>query len=357
MSIVYRCTFDAPSLVQTDINSIRSLSNTPFFSFPFFSSSFSLLRLLILHFSRFFFLLLTSTHGLSWCFCSLLFRSSCLLQLFGIHRSYFVFEEEKLRRRRLIHFHSSIMSIGERIDRTSSSNRHFLLVPSFNPERRHSWGNTLVNLSSSRSLHSHADDTIRWETLNVDEDNFMMWKRNSLTFSSNLSISFFISNQTIDWQWRRNVSLRNLFCKLYDISPHPELRKYCFFFCLLFCVFVSQSLFQSVRNDWFGIFVRKTISDWWDQVNERSVIVAYVEWQEIHFLRLSLSLSWRSISLFLRCRMCVCDPVNERLAVADKCLLFTCRKEKPRALDKTVEEFFLLSVWRAIRLLFMTLFR
>lgn len=48
---------------------------------------------------------------------------------------------------------SAIMSLGERFQRnassssSTSSNRHFLIIPSFNPERRHSWGNTVSHLS------------------------------------------------------------------------------------------------------------------------------------------------------------------------------------------------------------------
>jgi len=39
---------------------------------------------------------------------------------------------------------------GENINRNSSvtSTRHFLIVPSFNPERRHSWGNIVSHIST-----------------------------------------------------------------------------------------------------------------------------------------------------------------------------------------------------------------
>ena len=42
------------------------------------------------------------------------------------------------------------MSLGENINKISpvSSTRHFLFVPTFNPERRHSWGNAVSNLST-----------------------------------------------------------------------------------------------------------------------------------------------------------------------------------------------------------------
>lgn len=42
------------------------------------------------------------------------------------------------------------MSVGENINRNLSltSARHFLFVPSFNPERRHSWGNVISHIST-----------------------------------------------------------------------------------------------------------------------------------------------------------------------------------------------------------------
>jgi hypothetical protein len=42
------------------------------------------------------------------------------------------------------------MSVGENINRDSplTSTRHFLIVPSFNPERRHSWGNIVSHIST-----------------------------------------------------------------------------------------------------------------------------------------------------------------------------------------------------------------
>ncbi len=42
------------------------------------------------------------------------------------------------------------MSVGENINQISppsSLTRHFLIVPSYNPERRHSWGNVIPNIS------------------------------------------------------------------------------------------------------------------------------------------------------------------------------------------------------------------
>jgi hypothetical protein len=33
-------------------------------------------------------------------------------------------------------------------DSPSSLTRHFLIVPSFNPERRHSWGNVVSHIST-----------------------------------------------------------------------------------------------------------------------------------------------------------------------------------------------------------------
>jgi hypothetical protein len=45
------------------------------------------------------------------------------------------------------------MSLGENINKISpvSSTRHFLFVPTFNPERRHSWGNAVSNISTLNS--------------------------------------------------------------------------------------------------------------------------------------------------------------------------------------------------------------
>ncbi|CAF4063132.1 unnamed protein product [Rotaria magnacalcarata] len=46
------------------------------------------------------------------------------------------------------------MSLGENINRDTSSsslNRHFLIVPSFNPERRHSWASVVSHISSRNS--------------------------------------------------------------------------------------------------------------------------------------------------------------------------------------------------------------
>ena len=46
------------------------------------------------------------------------------------------------------------MSLRETINR-NISNRHFLIVPSFNPERRHSWASVVSHLSVQNSdIHS-----------------------------------------------------------------------------------------------------------------------------------------------------------------------------------------------------------
>jgi len=53
---------------------------------------------------------------------------------------------------------SVIMSADNKIDDqeipslTSSSRRHFLIIPSFNPERRHSWGNVVLNPSQKANV-------------------------------------------------------------------------------------------------------------------------------------------------------------------------------------------------------------
>ncbi|CAF0979455.1 unnamed protein product [Rotaria sp. Silwood1] len=46
------------------------------------------------------------------------------------------------------------MSLGESINQDSTSsptNRHFLIVPSFNPERRHSWASVISHISARNS--------------------------------------------------------------------------------------------------------------------------------------------------------------------------------------------------------------
>ncbi|CAF1043340.1 unnamed protein product [Rotaria sordida] len=51
------------------------------------------------------------------------------------------------------------MSRSENIDQDSTpppsssslTNRHFLIVPSFNPERRHSWANIVSHISARNS--------------------------------------------------------------------------------------------------------------------------------------------------------------------------------------------------------------
>jgi hypothetical protein len=63
------------------------------------------------------------------------------------------------------------MSLDTDIDQetpSSSSRRHFLIVPSFNPERRHSWGNVESHstqrnnvATSSITIITTADSTIR----------------------------------------------------------------------------------------------------------------------------------------------------------------------------------------------------
>jgi hypothetical protein len=49
---------------------------------------------------------------------------------------------------------SVIMSADNKIDQEvpSSSRRHFLIIPSFNPERRHSWGNVVLNPSQKANV-------------------------------------------------------------------------------------------------------------------------------------------------------------------------------------------------------------
>ena len=54
------------------------------------------------------------------------------------------------------------MSLGEDINRDSPLPtpplvRHFLIVPTFNPERRHSWGNAISHVSSRTT--TNADST------------------------------------------------------------------------------------------------------------------------------------------------------------------------------------------------------
>jgi len=39
---------------------------------------------------------------------------------------------------------------------SSSSRRHFLIVPSFNPERRHSWGNVVSHSSHRNTVRTSA---------------------------------------------------------------------------------------------------------------------------------------------------------------------------------------------------------
>ena len=39
------------------------------------------------------------------------------------------------------------MSVAENLNQDVPLTRPFLIVPSFNPERRHSWGNTISHLS------------------------------------------------------------------------------------------------------------------------------------------------------------------------------------------------------------------
>jgi hypothetical protein len=45
------------------------------------------------------------------------------------------------------------MSLGENINKTPQLlfHRHFLIVPTFNPERRHSWGHAISHLSTQNS--------------------------------------------------------------------------------------------------------------------------------------------------------------------------------------------------------------
>jgi hypothetical protein len=75
------------------------------------------------------------------------------------------------------------MSLDADIDQesslsTSSPKRHFLIVPSFNPERRHSWGN-VVSHSSHRNnvaasfitITAHVDSNKRWEVLFMTYNN------------------------------------------------------------------------------------------------------------------------------------------------------------------------------------------
>jgi hypothetical protein len=53
------------------------------------------------------------------------------------------------------------MSLDADIDQespssTSSLRRHFLIVPSFNPERRHSWGNVVSHPSHRNNVATSA---------------------------------------------------------------------------------------------------------------------------------------------------------------------------------------------------------
>lgn len=72
-----------------------------------------------------------------------------------------VYKKEKEEETRLYSQSLENMSIGENINRNLSltSARHFLIVPTFNPERRHSWGNVITpvstrtsNLTSSKTI-------------------------------------------------------------------------------------------------------------------------------------------------------------------------------------------------------------
>ncbi len=69
------------------------------------------------------------------------------------------------------------MSSGENISGESPPTRHFLFVPSFNPDRRHSWGNVISHISAANPNATNVD-FIRWEFLFV-VFNKIMRKKNS----------------------------------------------------------------------------------------------------------------------------------------------------------------------------------
>ncbi len=93
---------------------------------------------------------------------------------------------------------SIIMSLDTDIDQVSPSStssslrRHFLIVPLFNPERRHSWDNAVSNPSqrnntaiSAITVTTTADSTMRWEffhlwhiIVGVCRHAFDVWERN-----------------------------------------------------------------------------------------------------------------------------------------------------------------------------------
>ena len=66
-----------------------------------------------------------------------------------------------------------IMSLETNLDRevpsstASSTKRNFLIVPSFNPERRHSWGNVVSHpknvMTSLITITANADSILRWD--------------------------------------------------------------------------------------------------------------------------------------------------------------------------------------------------
>jgi hypothetical protein len=49
------------------------------------------------------------------------------------------------------------MSSGENISGESPPTRHFLFVPSFNPDRRHSWGNVISHISAANPNATNVD--------------------------------------------------------------------------------------------------------------------------------------------------------------------------------------------------------
>ena len=58
------------------------------------------------------------------------------------------------------------MSLGEDIKRESpSTNRRFLIVPLFNPERRHSWGNVVSHLSTRDADVNASVNTVDVESI------------------------------------------------------------------------------------------------------------------------------------------------------------------------------------------------
>ncbi|CAF3403177.1 unnamed protein product [Rotaria sp. Silwood1] len=72
---------------------------------------------------------------------------------------------------------------------TSLSRRHFLIVPSFNPERRHSWGSVVLRPShrnhvatSSITITANADSTRRFSS---SQKPYSLYPQSHQPFSTN----------------------------------------------------------------------------------------------------------------------------------------------------------------------------